>query len=407
MARIGHKKSRNGCSRCKERKVKCDERRPCGACVKLRDCCSLSPSSSKINGASSAQTPPDARARRREEIVLATPSASPPRTNLADPPHPVFVSELFSHITQPSVGLQPCVGLQPEQAFNWAMDLGLMNHYTSLTSGTLPGASLRVWQTEIPKEAISYPFLMHQILAVSAFHLASLQPARSQIHFTQALQHQQHAICGINAEVSNVTSGNCHALFAASSLLFIGALAASSPALHKTRQSEMDNIVDIFTLIRGVSGILGSSKKDIQQGSLGDFMDCVPHPIESRLLNLLLEKIPEIRRTLHENSTQALADGAIAGLQESIARASTTTPELTVAIVWPMTLNDDFLALLRERHPAALVIVAHYCTVLHAAGSEFWFMRGWGRCIATTIAECLTSPWKEYIEWPLAYIGEA
>ncbi|KAH7008903.1 hypothetical protein EDB80DRAFT_777415 [Ilyonectria destructans] len=401
MARIGHKKSRNGCSRCKERKVKCDERRPCGACVKLHDCCSLLPSSGKINAASSGQTPPDARAKRRKEIVLAAASPTPPRTNLADPFHPVFVSEPFSHIAQPSVGLQP------EQAFNWAMDLGLMNHYTSLTSGTLPGASLRVWQSEIPKEAISYPFLMHQILAVSAFHLASLQPSRSQVHFTQALQHQQHAICGINAEVSSVTSGNCHALFAASSLLFIGVFAASSPALHKARQCEMDNMIDIFTLIQGVSGILGSSKKDIQQGSLGDFMDCVPHPIESRLLNILLEKIPEIRRSFHGNSTQALADEAVVGLQESIGRALTTTPELTVAIIWPMTLNDGFLALLRERHPAALVIVAHYCTVLHAAGSDYWFMRGWGRCVATAIAECLTPPWKEYIEWPLAYIDEA
>lgn len=333
--------------------------------------------------------------------MLAAANALSPRTNLADPSHAVVVSEPFLHITQPSVGLQP------EQAFNWAMDLGLMNHYTSLTSGTLPGASLRVWQSEIPKEAISYPFLMHQILAVSAFHLASLRPSQSQVHFTQALQHQQHAICGINAEVSNITSGNCHALFAASSLLFIGAIAASSTALHTARQCEIDNIVDVFTLIRGVSGILGSSKEDIRQGSLGDFMDCIPHPIESRLLNLLLEKIPEIRRSFHENSNQALADEAIAGLEESIGRALTTSPELTVAIIWPMTLNDGFLALLRVRHPAALVIVAHYCTVLHAAGSDYWFMRGWGRCVVTAIAECLTLPWKEYIEWPLAYISEA
>ncbi|KAH7129830.1 hypothetical protein B0J13DRAFT_452185 [Dactylonectria estremocensis] len=401
MARIGHKKSRNGCSRCKERKIKkCDERRPCSACIKLRDCCSLLQSSGKNNVASGDQAHPDTRGEKRKQMVLAAANPRHPRTDLADPSHPVFVSEPFSYMSR------PVVGLQPEQAFNWAMDLGLMNHYTSLTSGTLPGASLRVWQSEIPKQAISYPFLMHQILAVSAFHLASLQPSRSQVHFTQALQHQQHAICGINAEVSNVTSGNCHALFAASSLLFIGAFAASTPALHKTHQCEMDNIVDIFTLIRGVSGILGSAKEDIRQGSLGDFMDCVPHPVESELLNLLLEKLPEIRQSFHGNSTQALADEAIAGLQESIDRALTTSPELTVAIIWPMTLNDGFLALLRVRHPAALVVVAHYCTVLHSAGSDYWFMRGWGRCVATAIAECLAPPWKESIQWPLAYISE-
>ncbi|KPM43670.1 hypothetical protein AK830_g2843 [Neonectria ditissima] len=400
MARIGHKKSRNGCSRCKERRVKCDEKRPCSACVKLRDCCSLVKSSGSSSGQPGGQDHTDPRLmNQRKDIGPVGSIPSPPFTDAAGLIHPVFASSPFSHIANPA----------PELPSSWTADLNLMNHYTTLTSGTLPGASQRVWQTEVPKEAVAHPFLMHQILAVSAFHLASLQPAQSQAHFTQAFQHQQHAIGGINAEVSHVTSRNCHALFAASSLLFIGSFAVSTPALHKTRQRAVDNMVDIFTLVRGVSSILSSSKEEIRHGVLGDFMECDFRPRESALLTLLLEKLPEIRPGLDANGVnpeaQAVVEEAVAGLRKSVDMASAATPELNVAIIWPMTLKDDFLAMLRVHHPAALVIVSHYCAVLHAAGSDYWFMEGWGRCVTLAIAESLAPSWQGCIQWPLASVS--
>jgi hypothetical protein len=52
MAQLGQKKSRKGCTRCKQRRVKCDEEAPCGNCMRRNEECSLlepSPSSSEIN----------------------------------------------------------------------------------------------------------------------------------------------------------------------------------------------------------------------------------------------------------------------------------------------------------------------------------------------------------------------
>ncbi|KAG7409415.1 hypothetical protein Forpe1208_v011783 [Fusarium oxysporum f. sp. rapae] len=39
--RLGFRKSRNGCSRCKKRRVKCDEAVPCTACIRHDKACSL------------------------------------------------------------------------------------------------------------------------------------------------------------------------------------------------------------------------------------------------------------------------------------------------------------------------------------------------------------------------------
>ncbi|UPL02093.1 hypothetical protein LCI18_013027 [Fusarium solani-melongenae] len=338
MARIGHKKSRNGCSRCKQRKVKCDERRPCGACTKWHLSC-------------------------RDDQVNPNPR---------------------SEVKVPDKGIS--IAPKAEQPSSWTQDLGLMSHYSSITSATLPGAN-------------------RHILAVSAFHLASLNPSQGQAHLSRAFQHQHHAICGIRAEVLAVTARNCHALFAASSLLFIGAFAACSPARDRSLRQEVDDMLCVFIHVRGVRSILNSFNTAIRDGILGEFMECNSHTGGTDLLTSLLQRLPRITEDFDTNNmdpmVKAQAEEAIFALGESVGRASAASPELNVAIIWPMTLKDGFLDLIRARHPAALVVVAHYCTVLDAVGSKFWFLENWGRRLLTAIVETLGPCWHESVRWPM------
>ncbi|KAK1704892.1 hypothetical protein CaCOL14_009316 [Colletotrichum acutatum] len=404
MPRIGHKKSRNGCSNCKQRKVKCDENRPCGACVRLQIDCSLTPSS--------IQDGPQLRASalegHRDDSSTTSSKSTPPGVLSTTPP--------------PSLGVGFPVGSVTEGAYPWMTDLGLMNHFTSVTSATLPGANLHTWRDKVPAVATSSPYLMHQILAVSAFHLASMEPLGSysaQAHAQQqqrqeklsvALQHQHHAIRGVQPEISHVTPANCGPLFAASSLLFIGAFAASGPTLHSPlRQLEVDDILEVFTLIRGVSGVLASARENVRHGILKDFMKCNPYLGGNELLTLLQDNVSRIQGELNQrdvgSEVKSIIGEAILGLRNSIERASSITPELNVAVSWPMILRDNFIALLVARDPASLVVLAHYCTVIHAAGSQFWFMREWGRDLITAIFRSLPPNWHHEIRWPVNYVN--
>ncbi|KAF4465662.1 c6 zinc finger domain-containing [Fusarium albosuccineum] len=391
MARIGHKKSRNGCSRCKQRKIKCDERRPCGACAKWELFCSLSLPSPPSNHQDNPNPRPGTQ-------LVRSPTAVAPAARLQLP----LIAPVSSIHDVPN--LVP--GPRSEQQPGWTADLGLMNHYTSHTSATLPGASRRVWEVDIPRDAVTHPFLMHQILAVSAFHLATLDKPHSQMHLSRAFQHQHHTICGITAEVSSVTPRNCHALFAASSLLFMGAFAASAAATDK---AQVDDILGVFSLVRGVGTIMNLSQHVSHEGILGEFMQCNAEPGSTGLLELLLEQLPQIHSSLNGNrldhEADAIVKDAVFGLGASTAKASAATPELNVALIWPMTLKDGFLALLRAHNPAALVVAAHYCTVLHAAGSGYWFIRGWGHRLITAISGSLGPEWQAAIKWPLGYIA--
>ncbi|KAF3802199.1 hypothetical protein GCG54_00012445 [Colletotrichum gloeosporioides] len=102
---------------------------------------------------------------------------------------------------------------------------------------------------------------------------------------------------------------------------------------------------------------------------------------------------------------KSLVEGAISGLQESVGIASASTPALNVAVSWPMVLSSGFMALLEAQHPAALVVLAHYCTVLHEGGLHFWFMKDWGSHLISAILRSLAPKWHELIDWPVHYIN--
>jgi hypothetical protein len=289
----------------------------------------------------------------------------------------------------------------------WTEDLGLMSHYSSITSATLPGANRHVWQIEIPKVGVAYPFLMHQILAVSAFHLASSNPSGYQEYLSRAFQHQHYAIYGIRKEVAAVTSRNCHALFAGSSLLFRGAFAAYARTGGRNLKQKVNDLFGVFILVQGVSSILNSFKDVIQNGIFRGFIECNSYARRTGLLSSLIERLYLITESLNAGEVNDVvktqAGEAIFALGESVGRASTASPELNVAIIWPMVIQEGFLQLIRGSHPAAIVVVAHYYTGLHVVGSEFWFLENWGHDLLDAIVEGLPPSWQEAITWPIEY----
>ncbi|KAK2764729.1 hypothetical protein CKAH01_04894 [Colletotrichum kahawae] len=192
-------------------------------------------------------------------------------------------------------------------------------------------------------------------------------------------------------------------------MLFIGSFAASSSALHSALRLEVGHILEIFTLIRGVSGVLTSAKENVRYGILRDFMQCAPYSGGSELLRLLLKNVTSAIDRMDEQDVspevKSLVEGAVSGLRDSVGIASAATPALNVAVSWPMVLSSGFMALLGSQHPAALVVLAYYCTVLHEGGLYFWFMKDWGSSLISAISRSLTPKWRESIDWPVNYIN--
>jgi len=72
--------------------------------------------------------------------------------------------------------------------------------------------------------------------------------------------------------------------------------------------------------------------------------------------------------------------------------------------LWPVTISVDFMNLLREEHPCALVLVAHYTVLLQRIDNE-WYFRGRANRPLKTIHRKLDPYWYPYIPPVLALDG--
>lgn len=296
----------------------------------------------------------------------------------------------------------------------WTEDLQLMHHYTLVTCHTLPRAAevLHIWQTAIVKLAFTHGPLLHQILAFSAFHMAHLNPGQHHQYSVLALQHQTEASRGLRTYLANMVPDNSEACFTAASFLIFGAfarLSLSPSAIDDTTQPSLNDLIEVFTFIRGMNVVLQESENITQRGCLVDLFK-LPVGIEPvSSLEELCEALGDLNDRVdhgsaeHNPETVRIVKSAISILVGSIQEAARTTsaPELRTVTVWPIALSEEFLALMQERDSLALVVVAYYCAIVHDSQVSAWFTRGWGMSVASDVRELLSPPYRDLCEWAL------
>ncbi|KAI8717867.1 Zn(2)-C6 fungal-type domain-containing protein [Fusarium sp. LHS14.1] len=411
MKRLGYKKSRKGCLRCKQRRVKCDEKVPCTACCRHGVPCSLEGSGSVT---------PEVPSGRDRVPARQQPSSSRSSSERSKEQNTPPTSDLFSCFSH----------FQFEAANNsqdpgWVSDIELTHHYTANAHRSLYSPcchAYNVLQNDVPREGFSHPFLLHQLLAFSALHLAFLKPESRNKYLIQASQHQSVAISTMNSLLAKpLPSNEFHAMYATSIFVAISAF-GTYPSCDRYQESfrAIDGLVDIFILIRGMNILLRSSGEELRNGPLKGLLsgcDCPPFENVGRLetvaskLGDLLPAVQDQLPLLDTEDGQLCVD-TIAGFIETISMVigspkSAPTPELRVIFAWPMGLSNTFLSLLRSCEPLALVILSYYCVLLHSREPKYWFLQGWTNAlIKVVVTKVVGTRWEELIQWPLQVIGE-
>ncbi|XEU97446.1 hypothetical protein FSHL1_002732 [Fusarium sambucinum] len=439
MKRLGYLKSRTGCLRCKERRVKCDEKRPCSACIRHEVVCSLGGSptaqTAEPSFAHPSSTKPNPRSRRvrrsanRENSTLGTTSSPSPSYASAEhcskctlaPGKGQEGGSCTDHEDPFFFFATPFSNLILDERASWASDIELMHHYTSIAYRTLSNDAdiQKVMQHDLPRLAFQQKFLLHQLLAFSGYHLAYLNDENRHAFFSQASQHQNSAIEGLRTNLTNAhDSEHCHALYAASLLLVICSF-ASFPSYDSIDGSldPVDNILGVFSLIKGMNMIQLESESRIKTGPLATFFGRwqVGGPNDKELgLRAICAHVEQLSTALAQ--TRFLGSDAIHdsfGAQQAIASISmsiessinrpsaTSAPSFRASFRCPILIGAAYMASLRQRHPAALVILAFYCTMLHMAETSCWALEGWAKSLMKCICKSLEGThWETLIEWP-------
>jgi hypothetical protein len=73
---------------------------------------------------------------------------------------------------------------------------------------------------------------------------------------------------------------------------------------------------------------------------------------------------------------------------------------------WPAGVSSDFLQLLKDRNPMALVIFCHWCGGIHPLPTK-WYIEGWADRMLKSMLELLGPQWHFAVQWPINEVFHA
>jgi hypothetical protein len=285
----------------------------------------------------------------------------------------------------------------------------------------LDGKEFRSFESESPDNlpttiyieyAVTTPYLMYQILAISALHL-STKSANSQDHYRGYATGLQCRALSLFKESNH----NLEVLPANSSPMFLFSSSVSVHLLCDTlyyQRNSLENFVSGFAgcmgVCRGVLAIVSQCVDMLGQTELGPRLQKGRMYRElmkgsgsecNGLLNMVdtIVVTPKLRKVYRE---------AVTSLQQAFDRQRGTPGKrvgINVLISWPIHVSPEYVEMLQQWQGEALTILAHYAVLLHR-GRDMWVVGDGGRFLIESICERLDQNWQEWLKFPKAALGE-
>lgn len=295
-------------------------------------------------------------------------------------------------------------------------DLKLLHH----AQGSL---ALTSTSTEDLRLGVSYPYVLHGILAVTALKLFACQhPAQSagQRLLEYASRHQQHALTLANPHIGNLDERNVQPvlklafMIALSSLGFplcqdLGGVVGSG---QTNSDDSIDHVLLSFRLTRGFKSIsqrkwqLESVPAQYGSPNLED-----PDPWQQDLVNRYSPHYSTIRKLITSRCTPGYETSAcLDAIRKvfSFVALIEDMPDLwqdaRLIQIWPIELEEIVITMMSARREIALVILGHYTALLELRSGVVWPFRGWPKVLLEKICMVLGSEWATHLTWPRARV---
>ncbi|KAH8690678.1 hypothetical protein BGW36DRAFT_364246 [Talaromyces proteolyticus] len=391
-----HTKTRNGCTNCKKRRVKCNLQAPqCHHCKRRGEECSFQfrtegnnnndddgnkeygDLQQQPNDGEFAQSDRGSRDKKPSELRWMEPS------------------------TWPSLDIR-------HSELRW--------QYQTLTSGTLallkedPRRVKLIWRGEVPLQLERSAWLDHCTMAISALHICYLQPPNPREYYTAAFKNYRSAVVAFPKAVQEMNPENCITILSFSLLILMFQLGISCVP----GAAPMTNGLPVADAYNAISALRGT-------WSLIDQLN--PHLQNSRLSALFVHRKHLRFEALDENHEIALAhlrqlnetsgfgvrreqDRQICAQAITVLRfwfsilAAQLPTTWLLLLWWPAGVSPEFLDLLKNKDPMALVIFCHWCVGMHRLPT-CWYLDGWARRMLGAMLELLDTEWLPAVQWPI------
>lgn len=289
---------------------------------------------------------------------------------------------------------------------------------------TDPDHGLNLWQDVLPQIGFTSPFVLHAILSISALHIAYDQPQIRHQRLQDGVNHHEKALEGFRACLSDLTESVSDAVFAFSivNVVYIFAsfgrhLGDDDTSPYQRRQRVLG--CEWIHLIRGVGAVLHPIHMHVRKGPLapllsaGDWHDTDPDQVNADGD----EKLRTLSKVWAGNPDASTYEAALLSLRRSwCVVQSISTPnsdfyvrwgydvERSGPMMWIFLCSPEFLDLLQQRQPPALIVFAHVGILFHLLDHR-WYLNSWGRDMITAANDVLGEYWQEYMSWPRTVAG--
>lgn len=262
------------------------------------------------------------------------------------------------------------------------------------------------------KHALTAPYLMNQLLALSALNLSILRPQQRDFYRDHATELQTSALSLFNNLAPGFAEENIIPTFLFST--FLGAHTLFETLLFRPSDFSLfiDRFVGCLRLHRGVHTVIKNSWSWLQSTELEPMLnvkerkDTDPEKGTECSSLLALLHSADLSQPSIDVCKKALDDLQwmfdLARLRQSIG-SGPSRAELILA--WLIRMSPGFADLLLLRKPEALAILAHYAVLLHW-GSDLWLVNDGGKFLIESIMGYLGSHWEGWLELPHSVLLE-
>lgn len=292
-------------------------------------------------------------------------------------------------------------------------ETALLRHYHNATSLSFASNdnTAGMWQHTVPDLCHDHEFLHHAVLAVTAMHLAYLYPSRRNEYHVLGTTHQDIAMPLFRAAVAEISASNCNAILIFTHLLVIYSFASETEDEKLIMAPEENEGLPswLYYLREGcamlckvwyaiASGPIAPLSSAWQSTGL-DLSKLPPPPLLDYFLS-----VPQSGWSPAVRTTYATAALELARAFKVIDAVGDEVSTWDVIRIWPMRRISAYMELLREWHPAALLLLAHYAIILKKVDG-YWYFEGQAARLLRTARGRLSEEWWPYIEWPMRDVG--
>ncbi|KAK5719196.1 hypothetical protein LTR15_007719 [Elasticomyces elasticus] len=260
---------------------------------------------------------------------------------------------------------------------------------------------LCMWQNQVSKDFVHYPFLAHGVLAIAALHLAALDKSRERDY---SLSYHLHMSNGIRAfrETLAKRNGQFDApCFAMAHLLAADSLASISDNAPQdcdgsTPAVSLETILRLIVIVRGFQNITlqveGSGDGDSIKFPYGvdprfpeEAPPSLPREVISEFAALRDRIIQEEDSDESSGSLEALSQLEVLDrmLAHKKPKMSTKNGGINRNDVdpglfakWLVTVPEQYVNNLHKRHPLALQVLAGFAKLAKSLG-HLWYFQDW------------------------------